>query len=340
MAAHATRSQLHRVTPLVRSEPLSDIIRGNLYLKLDFLQPSGSFKIRGIGNTINKCAENGSQNFVSSSGGNAGLAAAYACRQRGFPITVVVPQTTKSHTRDLLRGFGASVIVHGTEWNAAHRKATDIAKKTGAHLVHPFDDPHTWRGHATVVHEIFEQWKLVSTSSAPDTVVTVCGGGGLLMGIMQGLDDVGWNDVPVVVCETSGAASFAAAMKERKLVELERIETVATSLGAKAIAPAVFDAAMSRGPRLVHPYVMSDRAAIEGCVALANCERMLVEPACGAAVAYVLANAKALEGGNVVVEICGGSGTSLSLIQSQCEAFGVSMDDFRNERLGSAEGAS
>ena len=320
---------LHRVTPLARSHALSEVVRGNVYLKLDLLQPSGSFKIRGIGRTVARAVDKGAQSIVSSSGGNAGLAASYACQQLSVPIDVVVPETTKEHTRNLLKSFGANVVVRGSEWNSAHAYATELAETSGGHLVHPFDEESTWEGHASLIHEIHEQWTLNSSiglESPPDEIVTVCGGGGLLMGILRGLDSIGWGQVPVIACETDGAASLRHSIEAGRLVSLDSIDSVATSLGSKVVSSKLFEEVMRRGCSQVRSFVTSDTAAVQGCVVLANEERLLVEPACGVAIAYVLDRAESLRGKNIVVEVCGGSGASLPLLQSYSEALGIPFD--------------
>ncbi len=85
---------LHIETPLIESVPLSACVQGNVWLKMDALQPSGSFKLRGIGYACQEYIREGAKSFISSSGGNAGIAVAYAGRKLGMPVTVVVPETT------------------------------------------------------------------------------------------------------------------------------------------------------------------------------------------------------------------------------------------------------
>lgn len=315
------RRALHRVTPLIRSDRLSQIIDGNVYLKLDSLQPSGSFKIRGIGNAVREAVDGGATSVVSSSGGNAGLAAAYAAREYGLPITVVVPETTMAYTRTLLRNLGAEVLVEGSSWSVANEYAEILVeKREDAFMIHPFEGDSIHRGHATVAHEIFEQWDEATggndgNASRPDVVVTVVGGGGLLMGIMNGMKDVGWGDVTIIAGETEGAASFARSLDEGKRVTLPGITSIATSLGATTVSRTLFEVVreetQSDTPR-VESFVTSDRQAIDGCVTLADTERILVEPACGVTVAYLLERAGHLVGKNVVLMICGGSNVTLS----------------------------
>lgn len=316
--------ELHRVTPLIRSELLSKRINANVHLKLDFLQPSGSFKIRGIGRSVSEAVERGgAREIVSSSGGNAGLAASYASMMHEVPITVVVPETTKDHVRGLLSSYGAKVLVHGSEWDSANDYATKLAKERDAFMIHPFEGESTEIGHSSVVKEIQDQF---TDSSAPDIIVTVCGGGGLLAGILRGVRDAGWSqDVEIVACETEGAKSLSAAIEAKTLVTLPAITSIATSLGSKIVSKSVLDRVLS-DKEIVRSYVSSDRVALQGCAELLRTDRILVEPACGIAIGYLLENADSLRGKNIVVEICGGSGMSMSLFLEYCKLHDVEIE--------------
>ncbi|HJU50666.1 MAG TPA: pyridoxal-phosphate dependent enzyme, partial [Pseudogulbenkiania sp.] len=215
-------------TPLIESRSLSVVAGRSIWLKLDALQPPGSFKIRGIGHACETYLARGAKRFVSSSGGNAGLAVAYAGRHLGVPVTVVVPETTTERAKELLRLEGADVVVHGSSWQEANQLAQSLLCATDAFL-HPFDDPLLWHGHATMIDEVAQ------AKFKPDAVVLSVGGGGLLSGVVEGLRHNDWQDVPVFAVETEGAASFHAAVKAGHSVELEGISSIATSLGAKRV---------------------------------------------------------------------------------------------------------
>ena len=293
---------MHVVTPLVRSTPLSAALGAEVWLKLEALQPSGSFKLRGVGRACRRARERGARAVVSSSGGNAGLAAAVAGRALGLPVTVVVPATTSPRMRGLLAAEGAAVRVEGAVWDEAHAAAVALAAASGAFLVHPFEGEDLWEGHATLVAEAAVQ------GPRPDAVVCAVGGGGLLGGVLRGLAAAGWADVPVVAAETEGAASFAAAWAAGEVVTLPAITSIATSLGARRVSEAVFAAARRRE---VRPAVVSDAEALDACARFADAHRLLVEPACGAALAPVLAGHPALAGARTVwVVVCGGAGVT------------------------------
>lgn len=212
---------LHIHTPLVETAVLSALTGGEVYLKLECVQAPGSFKIRGIGSLCERLRDTGVSRFISSSGGNAGMAVTYAGKKLGLPVTAVVPRTTTERAKKLIQGFGAQVRVHGASWQEAHELAETMAENEGA-LVHPFDHPVLWEGYASLVDEI------ASSGIVPDAVIVSVGGGGLYSGVVQGLRGNGLLSGSVIAVETEGTASFNTAMKQKELVELDAIRGVAT----------------------------------------------------------------------------------------------------------------
>jgi len=289
---------LHIHTPLIESAPLSRAAGCAVWLKLECLQPPGSFKLRGIGAACEHYAQQGAKRFVSSSGGNAGLAVAYAGRHLGVPVTVVVPATTSERAQELLKQEGAEVIVHGASWQEANALAQSLLGDTDAFL-HPFDDPLLWTGHATMIDEV------AATGNKPDAVLLSIGGGGLLAGVMEGLARNGWGDVPVLAVETHGAASLHAAMQAGQPTALEAVTSIATSLGARQVCTKAFE--LSQGGK-VHSLLVSDQEAVAACSRFLDDHRLLVEPACGAALAIAYGGASALAAyKKVLIIVCGGA---------------------------------
>jgi len=297
---------LHVRTPLLESRPLSHASGATVWVKMESVQPTGSFKIRGIGHACQTYVERGATRLVASSGGNAGLAVAYAGRKLGVPVTVVVPESTTDRAQSLIRAEEAQVIVAGDTWNEAHEHAQRRMSDDAAYL-HPFDDPLLWDGHASIVREIAE------AGVTPDVVVVSVGGGGLFCGVVQGLRDQGWADVPVVAVETQGSHSLRAALDAGAPVRLDGITSVATSLGAKQVGAQTFALAQEHPTESV---VVSDATAVDACVRVLDDHRQLVEPACGAALAVAYDGHPALPaGGTVVVIGCGGAGVTRRTLQ-------------------------
>ena len=156
-------TSLHIHTALLRQPQLSVALDKTVLLKMENTQPAGSFKLRGIGLACETYAQRGARRFISSSGGNAGLAVAYAGRQLGIPVTVVVPETTTERAKQLIGQQGAEVLVHGASWQEANDKALGMRGEHDAFL-HPFDDPLLWQGHASMVDEVAQ------TGLKPDAV--------------------------------------------------------------------------------------------------------------------------------------------------------------------------
>ncbi|MGK5005835.1 pyridoxal-phosphate dependent enzyme [Janthinobacterium sp. LB2P70] len=288
---------LHIETPLLNSRALSLHSERAIWLKLEALQPPGSFKIRGIGLACEEYARRGASRFISSSGGNAGIAVAYAGRQLGIPVIVVVPETTSERARALIAQEGAEVIVHGAAWQEANALAQSMLTPQDAFL-HPFDDPLLWQGHAGMIDEV------ASAGLKPDAVVLSVGGGGLLAGVADGLQRNGWDDVAIVAVETQGAASLAAAVAAREHVALPAVNSIATSLAARQVCAQAFSISQTRP---LHSVVVSDRDAVDACQRFISDQRLVVEPACGAALAAVYGKVPELAPyRNVLVIVCGG----------------------------------
>ena len=297
---------LHIETPLFESRPLSIHAGRSVWLKLDALQPPGSFKIRGIGFACQEYVRRGASRLISSSGGNAGIAVAYAGRHLSVPVLIVVPETTSERAKALIRQEGAEVVVHGDSWQEANDLAESTVEESDV-LVHPFDDPLVWQGHSTLIDEV------ARSGVRPDAVVVSVGGGGLLCGLVEGMRRNGWSDVPVIAVETEGADSLAQSVRAGRRVELAAITSLAITLGAKKICARAFDCTRDHPLRSV---VVSDRAAVWACQRFLGDHRVVVEPACGASLAAVYDGAPELEDfESVLVVVCGGATTTLEQLE-------------------------
>lgn len=299
--------KLHTCTPLLESLVLGEIFQGKVYLKMDALQPSGSFKNRGIGEVCSHYAKHeNAKSFVSSSGGNAGLAVAYSGRMLKVPVKVVIPQTTPSLMIKKIEREQAEAMIHGEDWMAADRLARELAQAPGCFYISPFDHPLIWQGNATLIHEVALQ------GEKPDAIAVAVGGGGLLCGVIQGLYDVGWGDLPVFSVETEGAASLAQSIKEGRRVTLDTIKTIALSLGARQVAAKAWEWAQKHP---IYPLVVSDQQALNACLRFMDDHRVLVEPACGAALASIYDRLIPSDKyKKILVVVCGGSGVTPSLL--------------------------
>lgn len=299
-------NKLHIETPLFESRALSWNTGRTIWLKMESMQPTGSFKIRGIGLACQQYVQDGAKRIISSSGGNAGIAVAYSGRHLSVPVVVVVPETTTENAKALIIQEDAKVIVHGSSWQEANDLALSMVEKSDA-FVHPFDSELLWHGHSTLVDEI------VTSKLKPDAIILSVGGGGLLCGIIEGLHRHNWFDVPVIAVETKGADSFSQSISNNRLVELPVIESIATSLGAKKVCRQALSWAKKHP---VHNVVVSDREAVSACVKFLDDHRVVIEPACGASLSLVYSDNAEIKGlQSVLVIVCGGATSTVGQIQ-------------------------
>ena len=319
----------HIKTPLVESKKLSSLVKKKVYLKLDNLQPSGSFKLRGIGNLALKAYGEGKRCLVSSSGGNAGMAVAYAGYKLSMKVVVVVPKTTPASARENIQTYGAEVIVHGSVWDEADKFARKLCNKDPKmnQYCHPFEHEQIWEGHASMVKEIKDQLR-DSGDTLPSCVVLSVGGGGLLCGVAEGLHACGWESVPIVAVETKGAASFNAAKRAQKLVRIPGIKSLAKSLGACQVSHKTLEWDQKHK---IYSLTVSDKKCIRAVESFATDHRMLVEPACAVSLSSIYEDilpSEVLDAkGPIVVIVCGGSIVDLDAIAQWKSMVSTKVDD-------------
>uniref|UniRef100_A0A8C0GWZ4 L-serine deaminase n=1 Tax=Chelonoidis abingdonii TaxID=106734 RepID=A0A8C0GWZ4_CHEAB len=231
--------------------------------------------------------------------------------------TVSAPQSTQSK-RWWQAGHGSfPASLCQQVWDDAYAKALALADTEGWVSVHPFDHPLIWQGHASMVRELKDL-----LGHKPGAIVLAVGGGGLLAGVVAGLQDVGWQDVPIIAVETKGADSFNAALKAGRLVTLPEITSVAKCLGAKTVSARALECASECQ---VISQLVEDVEAVQAVELFLDDERMLVQPACGAPLALLyMGRVQQLqrEGhlnpdlDSIVVIVCGGSSIQLAGLQA------------------------
>ncbi|KTC68178.1 Phenylserine dehydratase [Legionella birminghamensis] len=294
---------LHIQTPLIESQLLKNKFNKRVYFKLECLQPPGSFKLRGIGLLCQQELQRGAKAFVASSGGNAGIAVAYCGMKLDIPATVFIPSSSNPVYIDAIESYGAKVVVAGQVWDEAHQAALKFAKQHQAAYIPPFDHPALWKGHASMITEAVQQGL-----TKPDAIILSVGGGGLACGVLEGMHQQGWENVPLIAVETKGADAFAQSVKANKLITLDAITSKATSLGAKRIAQKLMDwTAIHK----IENIVVTDDEAEQACWNFAREQRILLELSSGASLSVVYNNHPILsKAESILVIVCGGINTT------------------------------
>ncbi|KAK2048555.1 pyridoxal-phosphate dependent enzyme [Colletotrichum somersetense] len=327
-------------TPCIRSAALSRIAGCNIYLKLENIQPSGSFKLRGIGNLMARAAEAAPDaadaHFYCSSGGNAGLACATSAIALKRKATIVVPKATSPLMVSKLKLLGAECVQVGENWIEADRHLREVllANDPAGVYVPPFDHPHVWDGASTIIDEVASQLPCRTI----DAVVCSVGGGGLFAGLSQGIRQNDWFNRPIpklLAVETVGADSLNASVRAGEHVTLPAITSIASSLGATRVANKAWELVRDR-PELHISVTVTDAEAAMACVRFVDDAQLVVEAACGATIATVYNGTLQKQLGsilsdkewaemNIVLIVCGGSNVTMEILDGYRAMYGIAV---------------
>jgi threonine dehydratase len=218
-----------RRTPLILCHPVrgAPAFGESLTLKLECLQVTGSFKARGAINKLKSLAPDRlARGIITASGGNHGLAVAYAGWLAQVPTRIYLPTTAPPDKIEKLIKWGADVVIEGSAWDDSNRVALSVAEREGLAYFHPFADPDVIAGQGTVALEILHDAPHI------DTILVAIGGGGLISGVAVAAKALN-PGIRIVGVEPLGAATLHSSLKAGRLVELDRLETAAGTLAAR-----------------------------------------------------------------------------------------------------------
>lgn len=280
-----------------------------LYLALEFMQHTGSFKARGAQNFIRAHREQGTlpeAGVTIASGGNAGLACAWAARAHAVPATVFLPETAPRIKVDRLRSYGATVRLVGTEYAEALFACEEFAAAGGALVSHAYDHPLIAAGAGTVMTEILSQVPDL------DAVVVAVGGGGLFSGVAAVAHHHG---VRTVAVEPENCRALDMALAAGTPVDVSVDSVAADSLGARRVSTLALSAARHAAARSI---LVSDEAIVRARQSLWDEHRLVVEHAAATALAGARGAGDRLlaPGAKVCVVLCGANTDPADLVPS------------------------
>ncbi len=291
-----------RHTPVLAADP-------DTWFKLEHLQHAGSFKARGAFSRLVAADRAGyldrSAGVVAASGGNHGLAVAYAAGRLGVPAQVWVPTTAPAVKVAALRALGAEVVLHGDRYAEANEAATKRAADTGAVYCHAYDQPEVAAGQGTLGLELLDQLDggvdapPAGAERGPLTIVLAVGGGGLLAGVATAVA----GRAKVVAVEPATAPTLHAALAAGGPVEVPVGGVAADSLGASRVGDIAYAVAAGTG---VHSLLVDDADIVAARRLLWDRYRIAAEHAAGCALAALTTGAyRPRPGERVAVVICG-----------------------------------
>ena len=281
-------------TPLVRSATLSAAAGGDVCLKLESLQTTGSFKTRGALNALMLTPR--SELVITASAGNHGRAVAWAAERLGMRALVFTPRRAPRVKTEPILAHGAELRAETQDYEEAERRAKQYASEHDATFVSPYDHPHVIAGAGTIALELLEQDPDI------DTLVVPIGGGGLISGIAVAAKSAR-PSIRVIGVEAEASAAFTAALAAGRIVEIAVASTIADGLGGN-VDPQTMTWPMIRD-RVDEVVTVPERWILDAIRHLVQVEGAKAEGAGTTAAAAVLSGRLDLKGRNVAVLVTG-----------------------------------
>jgi len=285
-------------TALNYQDTFSKDSSSEIFLKLENLQKTGSFKVRGAYNAVAKLHKKQPKvtSIVAASAGNHAQGVAYAARELGLKATIVMPLATPMAKILATKNYGAEVKLFGEQYDDAYQHAIELAEKTGAHFVHPFDDEDVIAGQGTIALEILKQ------NPDTDIIVVPVGGGGLLAGVAFAAKQIK-PSVKIIGVQAARANAMALSLKKGERTALEHIFTIADGIAVRNPGEMTFDLIKQYADDII---TVSDDEIASTIIRLIERTKLVTEPAGAAGLAAVL-HKKLPTGKNIAIVLSGGN---------------------------------
>lgn len=285
-------------TPVERSTSLGRIVGGEVYLKMEHLQWTGSFKTRGAYNKLAHCVSGGEiEHAVAASAGNHAQGVALAATTLGVESTIVMPKTAPQTKIDATREYGATVELHGQDFQTAMEYAKELAEGGSSTFIHAYDDPDIVAGQGTLGVEMADDCPDV------DTVVVPIGGGGLISGISLAFSELA-PDVRIVGVQAEKAATVPESLDKGFPQTLDSVDTIADGIATGGVSELTLELIDEHVDEIV---TVSDSEIAHAVLLLLERAKQLVEGAGAAGVAAILSDDLDIEGETVMALLCGGN---------------------------------
>jgi len=287
-----------RRTPTVFSPKMTEHASSSAYLKLENLQRTGSFKVRGAANKmLNLTPEEKTRGVVTGSSGNHGKAVAYMANKLDIKAVICVSGKSPDNKVDAISNFGAEVVVHGESYDEAVDHAKQLAKERGLIMIDSFDDPYVIAGQGTIGLELLEDLPEM------DTAIVPLAGGGLLCGIALSLKTAN-PEIQVIGVSMERAPVMYYSLKAGKPIEMEEEETIAHALAGGLGENNRYTFRMTQ--EYVDDVVLvSEKAIAEAMIFALEQHHLVVEGAGAVGIAAVLQKKVDKLGNNTAVVVSG-----------------------------------
>jgi threonine dehydratase len=292
-----------RKTPLYYSETFSKMSGSKVYLKAEFAQKTGSFKLRGAYAKIRSLSTDEKKHgVIAASAGNHAQGVAYASKLEKIPCTIVMPLTASPAKVAATKGYGAKVILDGINYDESWAKAQQISKKTGAKIIHAFDDPQIIAANGAIGLEILEDLPNV------DEIYVPIGGGGLAAGVLVAVKTKKPN-IKVIGVESKAFPAMKNSVKADRLQAVRGARTIADGIAVKMPGKNTFKIINELIDDIV---IVDDTQIVKTMFLLMERAKTVVEPAGAVALAYLIHAKPSLN--KTVVPIMGGGNVDMYLL--------------------------
>ena len=296
-SANSLRGNEIRKTPLIYSQNFSDLTGSQIYLKAEFQQKTGSFKIRGAYYKIRLLSTDEKKHgVVAASAGNHAQGVAFASALEKIQCTIVMPKNASPSKVSATKGYGANVILEGINYDEASAKAKEIAQETGATMIHAFDDPQIIAAQGVIGLEILEDLPDV------DEIYVPIGGGGLAAGVLIAIKEKNPN-IKIIGVQSRSFPSMYESLKNGSLTSSGGARTIADGISVKIPGQLTFSIIKELIDEIV---LVDDSEIIKAMFLLMERMKFVVEPAGVVSLAYLI-SAKPSPGKKVVAILTGGN---------------------------------
>ena len=295
--ANSMKNEKIRKTPLVYSPTFSMLTGSKIYLKSEFQQKTGAFKIRGAYYKIQTLTdEEKRKGVIAASAGNHAQGVAYAANAEKIECTIVMPKNASPAKVSATKWYGAEVILDGINYDEASTRAKEIAKETGAILIHAFDDPEIIAGQGVIGLEILDQLPDVEEIYVP------IGGGGLAAGVLIAIKTTHPN-IKIIGVQSRSFPSMYESWKQGSLTSVGGARTIADGISVKVPGQTTFSIIKELIDEIV---LVDDSEIIKAMFLLMERMKVVIEPAGAVGLAYLISH-KPSPGKKVVSILAGGN---------------------------------
>ena len=287
-----------RKTPLLKSNTFSSMARTNIFLKMESFQKTGSFKVRGAYSKMNSLTvDQCKSGVVAASAGNHAQGVAYAAQKRKIKCNIVMPKNASPAKVAATRSYGANVVLSGNTYDESWETAYSLSSENGYSIIHAFDDPVVIAGQGTIGLELIEDLKDI------DTIYLPLGGGGLASGVCIAIK-AKRPDVKIVGVESNQFPAMKKSLEKKSLCHIEGGFSIADGISVKSPGELTFEICSKYLDDVV---TVDDVAIVETMFTLMEREKVVVEPAGAASLAYVLSSGKIQNNQNIISILSGGN---------------------------------